>query len=219
MQEKKRPNKISVCHWFHVIHGAYTPWRYKLFLLKAPTEKRHLHNALRSSPSSAIRICNKRSWCSILSFNNSRIKSEDPNFSSWRGNVYFADTLLLSWSKGLFRDFVLSKVPPEATNKKPHEFQLKNLGSKFANLWKFSTRKALFTQDAHTRRKANGTCVPKWECSHCTQATSKGLRLNSCTRVLCGWGLSEDNNFELRRWKISFTQIMYLSIGDPVDPA
>ncbi len=28
------------------------------------------------------------------------------------------------------------------------------------------------------RRKANGTCVPEWECSHCGQSTSKGLRSN-----------------------------------------
>ena len=38
------------------------------------------------------------------------------------------------------------------------------------------------TQDA--QRKANGTCVPEWECSHCTQATS-----NLHARVMCGLGL------------------------------
>ncbi len=43
-----------------------------------------------------------------------------------------------------------------------------------------------------TRREANGTCVREWECSHCMQATSKGLHSNLLACVLCEWGLSKD---------------------------
>ncbi len=32
-------------------------------------------------------------------------------------------------------------------------------------------------------------CVCEWGCSHCTQATSKGLRSNLRSLVLCGLGL------------------------------
>ncbi len=43
-----------------------------------------------------------------------------------------------------------------------------------------------------TQSKANGTCVPEWECSHCMQATSKDLCSNLCARVQCGLGLNPD---------------------------
>ncbi len=45
----------------------------------------------------------------------------------------------------------------------------------------------------HTGRAthANGTCCCEWECSHCTEATSKDLRSNLRARVLCGLGLME----------------------------
>ena len=45
----------------------------------------------------------------------------------------------------------------------------------------------------HTGRagamQTNGTCCCEWECSHCTQATSKDLRVISCACIRCGLGL------------------------------
>ncbi len=50
----------------------------------------------------------------------------------------------------------------------------------------------IHTGRAHATQ-ANGTCWCEWECPHCTQATSKDLCLNLCTRIQCGLGLKPPN--------------------------
>ncbi len=52
----------------------------------------------------------------------------------------------------------------------------------FKQTWKVRKVFGLIHTGRAMQPKANGTCMREWECSHCTQATSKGLRSNLLAR-------------------------------------